>query len=99
MGVSGSLPKAAAAAPRGAAQRSVGRAEMGPTGGPEVALVKHRALRPHRSRPPGLLLVLTGFSALLAASCAVYATLWLLDFGGRSLPVGLLALWSSRDSW
>jgi hypothetical protein len=68
---------------------------MGPTGGPEVALVKHRALRPHRSRPPGLLLVFTGFSALLAASWAVYATLWFLDFGGRSVPVGLLALWSS----
>jgi uncharacterized membrane protein len=83
------------ASSRGSAQRSVWRAESGPTGGPEVFAVKHRALRPHRSRPPGLLLVFTGFSALLAASWAIYATLWFLEFGGVPAPVGLLELWSS----
>jgi hypothetical protein len=52
-------------------------------------------LRLRRPRPPGLLLVVTGFAALSAASWAIYAVLWFLDFGGRPGSVGLIQLWSS----
>jgi len=52
-------------------------------------------VRQHRPRPPGLLLVFTGFGALVSASWIIYAALWFLEFGGRPSSVGLIELWSS----
>ncbi len=55
-------------------------------------------MRQHRPRPPGLLLVITGFGALLAASWTIYALLWFIEFGGRPGSVGLIELWSSPSA-
>jgi uncharacterized membrane protein len=63
--------------------------------GPEIVLLNSPTVRQHRTRPPGLLLVITGFGALLAASWTIYALLWFIEFGGRPGSVGLVQLWSS----
>ena len=62
---------------------------------PEIVLLNAPTVRQHRTRPPGLLLVITGFGALLAASWTIYALLWFIEFGGRPGSVGLIELWSS----
>jgi hypothetical protein len=64
-------------------------------GGSEVDVVKSPATRQRTPKPPGLILVVTGFGALTAASWLIYSALWFLDFGGRPGAVGLMELWSN----
>jgi hypothetical protein len=63
--------------------------------GPEIVLLSPPTERKHQPRPPGLLLVITGFGALLAASWTIYALLWFIEFRGLPGSVGLIELWSN----
>jgi hypothetical protein len=66
-----------------------------PKSGSEVVVVRSPAERQRRFPPPPQLQILLGFGALLAVSCAVYAALWLVEYGGRPGSVGLVELWTT----